>query len=60
MAGRQALEQSEPGAQLPAWDETMTDKQILNLLPRVAAVGAQTEASLQIRRGSAIPSLAQP
>ena len=25
----------------------MTDEQILDLLPRVAAVGAQTEASLQ-------------
>ncbi len=37
----------EPGAQLPAWDETMTDEQILDLLPRIAAVGAQTEASLQ-------------
>jgi ClpX C4-type zinc finger len=38
---------SEPGTQLPAWEETMTDEQILELLPRVAAVGAQTEASLQ-------------
>jgi ClpX C4-type zinc finger len=38
---------SEPGTQLPAWDETMTDEQILDLLPRIAAVGAQTEASLQ-------------
>ena len=38
---------SEPGTQLPAWEETMTDAQILDLLPRVAAVGAQTEASLQ-------------
>ena len=38
---------SEPGTQLPAWEETMTDEQILDLLPRVAAVGAQTEASLQ-------------
>ncbi|MGH3258706.1 MAG: ClpX C4-type zinc finger protein [Streptosporangiaceae bacterium] len=40
-------EPSDPGAQLPAWEETMTDEQILDLLPRVAAVGAQTEASLQ-------------
>ena len=38
---------SEPGTQLPAWDETMTDEQILDLLPRIAAVGTQTEASLQ-------------
>jgi hypothetical protein len=33
--------------QLPAWEETMTDEQILDLLPRIASVGAQTEASLQ-------------
>ena len=39
--------QSEPETQLPAWDETMTDEQILDLLPRIAAVGAQTETSLQ-------------
>ena len=38
---------AEPETQLPAWDETMTDEQILDLLPRIAAVGAQTEASLQ-------------
>ena len=38
---------SEPGTQLPAWEETMTDEQVLDLLPRIAAVGAQTEASLQ-------------
>ena len=38
---------AEPGTQLPAWDETMTDEQILDLLPRIAAVGTQTEASLQ-------------
>jgi ClpX C4-type zinc finger len=36
-----------PKAQLAAWDESMTDEQILDLLPRIAAVGAQTEASLQ-------------
>jgi hypothetical protein len=43
-------EQQKPsgsGTQLPAWEETMTDEQILDLLPRIAAVGAQTEASLQ-------------
>ncbi len=38
---------SEPGTELPAWEETMTDEQILGLLPRIAAAGAQTEASLQ-------------
>lgn len=38
---------AEPKTQLPAWDESMTDEQILELLPRIAAVGAQTEASLQ-------------
>ena len=37
----------ELGTQLPAWEETMTDEQILDLLPRIAAVGGQTEASLQ-------------
>jgi ClpX C4-type zinc finger len=38
---------SEPETQLPAWDATMTDEQILDLLPRIAAAGAQTEASLK-------------
>jgi ClpX C4-type zinc finger len=38
---------SAPQAQLPPWEETMTDEQLLDLLPRVAAVGEQTEASLQ-------------
>jgi hypothetical protein len=38
---------SEPGTQLPAWEETMTHEQVLDLLPRIAAVGAQTEANLQ-------------
>jgi hypothetical protein len=38
---------SQPEGQLPAWEESMTDEQLLDLLPRVAAVGAQTEASLQ-------------
>ena len=38
---------SAPGTQLPPWQDTMTDEQILDLLPRIAAVGAQTEASLQ-------------
>jgi ATP-dependent Clp protease ATP-binding subunit ClpX len=38
---------SEPGTQLPAREEAMTDEQILDLLPRIASVGAQNEASLQ-------------
>jgi ATP-dependent Clp protease ATP-binding subunit ClpX len=38
---------SGPEQQLPAWEEAMTDEQILDLLPRIGAVGAQTEASLQ-------------
>jgi len=38
---------SDAGTQLAAWEETMTDEQVLDLLPRIAAVGAQTEASLQ-------------
>lgn len=33
--------------QLSAWEEGMTDEQILDQLPRVAAAGAQTEAGLQ-------------
>jgi len=37
----------ESDTQLAAWEEGMADEQILDLLPRVAAVGAQTEASLQ-------------
>jgi ClpX C4-type zinc finger len=45
--GAERQKPSGPGTQLPAWEETMTDEQILDLLPRVAAVGAQTEASLQ-------------
>jgi ClpX C4-type zinc finger len=38
---------SDPPVQLPAWEESMTEEQLLELLPRVAAAGAQTEASLQ-------------
>ena len=38
----------EPGTQLPAREDAMSDEQILNLLPRIASVGAsQTEARLQ-------------
>ncbi len=43
-------EQSEPissDARRSAWEDGMTDEQILDQLPRVAAAGAQTEASLQ-------------
>jgi len=45
--GEERRRSMEPRAQLAAWDESMTDDQILDLLPRIAAVGAQTEASLQ-------------
>jgi ATP-dependent Clp protease ATP-binding subunit ClpX len=38
---------SSPGTQLPAREETMTDEEILALLPRIASVSAQTDASLQ-------------
>jgi ATP-dependent Clp protease ATP-binding subunit ClpX len=38
---------SAPPTQLPAWEESMTDEQLLDLLPRIAAVGEQTEASIQ-------------
>ena len=37
----------ESDTRLSAWEEEMTDEQILGRLPRVAGVGAQTEASLQ-------------
>ncbi len=37
----------EPPTPLPVWEESMTDEQILEVLPRIAAVGVQTEASLQ-------------
>jgi ATP-dependent Clp protease ATP-binding subunit ClpX len=38
---------SAPQAQVPPWEETMTEEQLLELLPRIAAVGEQTAASLQ-------------
>jgi len=38
---------SVPQTQLPGWEERMTDEQILDLLPRIAAVGNQTEEGLQ-------------
>ena len=40
-------EPHKPDARPTAWEETMTDEQILDQLPRVAAVATQTEASLQ-------------
>lgn len=45
--GKELRKPSGLEAQLPAWEESMTEEQILDLLPRIAAVGAQTEASLQ-------------
>ena len=45
--GAERRKSAEPTAELAAWDESMTDEQIFDLLPRIAAVGAQTEASLQ-------------
>jgi ATP-dependent Clp protease ATP-binding subunit ClpX len=38
---------SPPGTELPAREEAMTDEEILGLLPRIASVSAQTDASLQ-------------
>lgn len=38
---------SPRGTQLPAREEAMTDEEILALLPRIASVSAQTDASLQ-------------
>ncbi len=38
---------SQAGTQLPAREEAMTDEEILALLPRIASVSAQTDASLQ-------------
>ncbi len=38
---------SPPETQLPAREEAMTDEEILALLPRIASLSAQTDASLQ-------------
>jgi hypothetical protein len=38
---------SSAGTQLPAREEAMTDEEILALLPRIASVSEQTDASLQ-------------
>ncbi|GAA2614616.1 hypothetical protein Adu01nite_33590 [Paractinoplanes durhamensis] len=43
-------EQQDPttsDAKLSAWENELTDDQLLDRLPQVAAAGAQTEASLQ-------------
>jgi ATP-dependent Clp protease ATP-binding subunit ClpX len=45
-ASSEVAQLAEQEAQLAAWGESMTDEQILDLLPRIAAVAAQTEASL--------------
>ena len=45
--GSEQPDPAESGTRLSAWEEGMTDEQILDQLPRVAGVGAQTEASLQ-------------
>jgi hypothetical protein len=46
-AAESKAQPAEPQAQLDAWGESMTDEQILDLLPRIAEVATQTEASLQ-------------
>ena len=43
----QEQQASSPGTQLPAREEAMTDEEILDLLPRIASVSEQTDASLQ-------------
>jgi hypothetical protein len=45
--GAEQAEPSAPTTEIPAWEESMTEEQIIDLLPRIAAVGAQTEANLQ-------------
>jgi ATP-dependent Clp protease ATP-binding subunit ClpX len=40
-------EPSDSDARLSAWEDGMTDEQILDQLPRIAAAGAQTEVSLR-------------
>ena len=42
--GAESRKSAEPKAQQAAWDQSMTDEQILDLLPRIAT---QAEASLQ-------------
>ena len=39
-------DQLESDARLSAWEQAMTDEQLLDQLPRIATVAAQTEASL--------------
>jgi hypothetical protein len=40
-------ELTQPRVEPGAWEEAMTDEQILDLLPKIAATGTQTEASLR-------------
>jgi ClpX C4-type zinc finger protein len=40
-------ESADPDTRMSAWEDGMTDEEMLERLPRVAAAGAQTEASLQ-------------
>lgn len=40
-------EDGPPEPQLPSWEESMTDEQILEYLPRIAAVGTQVETTLR-------------
>ena len=47
LRSEQQRQPHESDTRLSAWEEGMTDEQILDQLPRVAAVGAQTEASLR-------------
>ncbi|MFG1942253.1 ClpX C4-type zinc finger protein [Nonomuraea sp. NPDC048826] len=41
------LPQASAPAEIP-WPDTMSDEEILDLLPRVAAVSAQVDANLQV------------
>ncbi|MEU6408602.1 ClpX C4-type zinc finger protein [Microbispora sp. NPDC046933] len=42
------LEAESPAAPEVPWPDTMTDEQILEFLPRIAAVGAQVEDNLRV------------
>ncbi|WP_329086603.1 ClpX C4-type zinc finger protein [Streptosporangium sp. NBC_01469] len=42
-----AASESSTSAEIP-WPDTMTDEQILELLPRIASVSAQVDANLRI------------
>ena len=45
--GSEQADPLESATRLSAWEEGMADEQILDQLPRIAAVGAQSEASLR-------------